>query len=78
MKSRNKVRNGEAASTSTPKLDPLESKSKSEPSSAEIRQRAFEIYNERGGSDGADLEDWLQAERELQEEYRQMKQARKN
>jgi hypothetical protein len=31
----------------------------------EIRRRAFEIYLERGGEPGRDLEDWLQAEREL-------------
>jgi hypothetical protein len=31
----------------------------------EIRCRAFEIYLERGGEPGRDLEDWLQAEREL-------------
>ena len=31
----------------------------------EIRRRAFEIYLERGCEPGRDLEDWLQAEREL-------------
>ena len=35
------------------------------PSSAEIAKRAFEIYCERGGLDGNDVQDWLQAEREL-------------
>lgn len=35
------------------------------PSSAEIARRAFEIYCERGGLDGNDVQDWLQAEREL-------------
>jgi len=30
-----------------------------------IRQRAHEIYLERGGQDGSDLEDWLQAEQEI-------------
>jgi hypothetical protein len=30
-----------------------------------IAERAHEIYVERGRSDGLDLEDWLQAEREL-------------
>jgi Protein of unknown function (DUF2934) len=35
------------------------------PSSAEIAKRAFEIYCERGGVDGNDVQDWLQAEREL-------------
>ena len=37
------------------------------PTSEEIRQRAFEIYIERGRIHGCDLDDWMQAERELQE-----------
>src|SRR5947199_1679041 len=32
----------------------------------QIALRAYEIYQERGGTDGADLDDWLEAERELQ------------
>jgi hypothetical protein len=31
----------------------------------EIKVRAYEIYLERGGLPGSDLDDWLQAEREL-------------
>jgi uncharacterized protein len=31
----------------------------------EIRNRAYEIYAQRGGQSGYELEDWLQAEREL-------------
>ena len=31
----------------------------------EIRRRAYEIYLERGAHPGHELEDWLQAEREL-------------
>ena len=31
----------------------------------EIRNRAYEIYLLRGGQPGYELEDWLQAEREL-------------
>ena len=31
----------------------------------EIRIRAYEIYLRRGGQPGYELEDWLQAEREL-------------
>ena len=31
----------------------------------EIRNRAYEIYLQRGGQPGYELEDWLQAEREL-------------
>jgi Protein of unknown function (DUF2934) len=32
-----------------------------------IRSRAYELYEARGGDPGADLEDWLRAERELRE-----------
>jgi hypothetical protein len=30
-----------------------------------VAKRAYEIYQTRGGSDGADLDDWLEAERQL-------------
>jgi hypothetical protein len=32
----------------------------------EIRRRAYEIYLERGEQSGRELDDWLQAERELE------------
>ena len=37
----------------------------SEPSEEEIRSRAYRRYLERGGGDGRDFDDWLEAEREL-------------
>ena len=30
-----------------------------------VARRAYEIYESRGGNDGADLDDWLEAERQL-------------
>ena len=36
-----------------------------EPTTQQIAQRAYEIYQARGGTEGQDIEDWLQAEREL-------------
>jgi hypothetical protein len=33
----------------------------------EIELRAYQIYLERGGADGHDVDDWLQAEREQAE-----------
>ena len=36
------------------------------PTLEQIRQRAREIYLARGGTPGRELDDWLQAERELQ------------
>jgi Protein of unknown function (DUF2934) len=35
------------------------------PSDEEIRRRAYEIYLERAGRGGNELDDWLQAEAEL-------------
>jgi DUF2934 family protein len=40
------------------------------PSLKEIRLRAYEIYVERGWTDGEDLGDWFQAEKELTEGLR--------
>jgi tRNA 2-selenouridine synthase SelU len=37
-------------------------------SEAEIARRAFEVYCRRGGQHGRDVDDWLQAERELRSE----------
>jgi hypothetical protein len=39
---------------------------KNAPTPEEIRQRAFEMHIEHGGIHGCDMDDWLQAERELQ------------
>jgi len=36
------------------------------PNHDEIRRRAYEIYLERGGLPGHELEDWIQAESEFQ------------
>jgi len=39
------------------------------PTREEIEQRAYQLYVQRGGATGSDVEDWLQAERELREKY---------
>ena len=31
----------------------------------EIARRAYDLYQQRGGDGGSDLDDWLRAEREL-------------
>jgi len=41
--------------------------SQPEPRMNQIVRRAHEIYETRGGSQGKALEDWLQAEREIDE-----------
>ncbi len=37
----------------------------SAPSDEDIRMRAYQRYQERGGRHGSDFDDWLEAEREL-------------
>ena len=39
------------------------------PTREEIQLRAYEIYLGRSGAPGNELEDWMQAERELNEKY---------
>jgi hypothetical protein len=39
------------------------------PTREETELLAYQIYVERGGADGHDVDDWLQAERELAEKY---------
>jgi DUF2934 family protein len=40
-------------------------KASTEPTPDEVARRAYEMYEARGGEPGADLDDWLRAEREL-------------
>jgi len=40
---------------------------KTEPTRDDVARRAYELYEARGGEPGAELEDWLRAERELRE-----------
>ena len=37
----------------------------------EIRRRAYELFQQRGQSSGGEAEDWLSAEREVMQRYRQ-------
>jgi hypothetical protein len=41
-----------------------------EPTLDEIAERAYQIYQRRGGVHGKDMDDWLEAERQLREEHR--------
>jgi len=41
---------------------------RSEPSGEEIARRAYELYLQRGGEHGKDVEDWVRAEKELSDE----------
>lgn len=40
-----------------------------EPTVDQIRQRAYELYLFRGDGTGSELEDWLEAERELRAKH---------
>ena len=65
-----KLGNASTNAESTPKVvfkSDIVEKARNAPSPEEIRKRAFEIHIQRGGIHGCDLDDWLQAERELQE-----------
>jgi hypothetical protein len=39
-----------------------------EPSEEEIAHRAYELYLQRSGEQGKDVEDWIRAEKELSDE----------
>jgi len=45
-------------------------RSTSHPINEEIEFHAYQMYLERGGEHGRDVEDWLQAERELLKKYK--------
>ena len=66
MPRNNKPANG---TTGSPEPAPLPKKSNGEAEMFNdpdaVARRAYEIYQRRGGNDGADLDDWLAAEREL-------------
>ena len=57
-------------SQATPQGEEVNPSAADSPRLEEIRIRAYEIYIERGGQPGHDLEDWLQAERELEPKVR--------
>ena len=67
MKLQDPLTNAQTMSRSILRSNVAEGSRSNGPSLAEIRERAFEIHIERGGIHSCDLDDWLQAERELQE-----------
>jgi hypothetical protein len=76
MKSQNVATNAQNLSGGVHQSDIPEVKGKNVPTLDEIRRRALEIHNERGGLD-FDLDNyldaWLQAERELREKYNEQR-----
>jgi DUF2934 family protein len=69
MKSRNLATNAQNTRPRGVGSDVPEETGKNRPSLAEIHERVLEIHVERGGIHGYDLDDWLQAKRELREKY---------
>jgi hypothetical protein len=49
----------------TVRIEPVEKPVAVYPTHSEIARRAYAIYQARGGAPGGELDDWLQAEREL-------------
>ena len=79
MKSQNAVAKARSTPTTLSQPEPPgEEATRHAVTPEEIRLRAFEIHCERGGIHGFDLDDWLQAERELQEQYRTGEEGKKN
>ena len=73
MKLQDPIASAQTMSRSILRLNVAEESRNNRPTLAEIRERAFEIHIERGGIHGCDLDDWLLAERELQEKYNKSK-----
>jgi hypothetical protein len=46
-------------------VTPVKTKPDAQALDEQIRQRAYEIYLQRDGQDGSDLDDWQQAEAEF-------------
>jgi hypothetical protein len=60
----------ETQATSDQQEEAVKTSTGDSPRLAEIRIRAYEIYMERGGQPGHDLDDWIQAEREIESKVR--------
>jgi hypothetical protein len=69
MKSQNLASHVRDIPTNILQSDLTDESDKDGPTTAEIRERAFEIHIERGGIHGCDLDDWLRAEHELKAKY---------
>jgi hypothetical protein len=68
----NSGQKGEIMSKPIKTFSPAKSESrttKGHPTREEIELRAYQIYLDRGGAPGQDVEDWLQAEHELLEKH---------
>lgn len=68
MKPKNTTENADQNRREPADLEKLQPRLTKAPSPDEIRERAYELHMEGGCVHGRDVDDWLQAERELMEE----------
>ena len=61
--------------TAHAKEQPPKSQSETLPLEEQIRRRAYELYVERGGDSGSEVEDWLRAEDEIRAALEQQREA---
>jgi len=61
-------RNDYSTQSQEPNRQPVRKAPVTEPRIERIARRAHELYEARGGTDGRAIEDWLQAEREIDAE----------
>jgi Protein of unknown function (DUF2934) len=66
MSSKLKSNVSKESQANSKQLEPREASGRNAALEEEIRRRAYEIYLERGEQPGRELNDWFQAERELQ------------
>ena len=70
MKSKSVAAGAENADRELAQSEETRPQTLNSPRLEEIQRRAYEIHIDRGGPHGHDLDDWLQAERELMEKYK--------
>jgi hypothetical protein len=68
MSSKPKGNGSTGSQAASVKVAPEEASTRNSAGDEEIRRRAYEIYLERDEQPGRELDDWLQAERELARE----------
>ena len=66
MSSKLKSNVSKESQTNSKQLEPREAAGGDAVLEEEIRRRAYEVYLERGEQPGSELDDWFQAERELE------------
>jgi Protein of unknown function (DUF2934) len=66
MSSKLKSNGSKESQANSKQVEPREASGENGALEKEIRRRAYEIYLERGEQPGSELDDWFQAEREVE------------